>query len=95
MRRVFFGPQGDTTWNRERLILSQQHFHHHELDVRRNLAVDHVVIDKDRLNVELVAKEIRFKEAVIDDDIAADFFNPSGGDLTGDLGISGQWIRFG
>jgi CDP-paratose 2-epimerase len=34
MRRVFFGPQGDTTWNRERLILSQQHFHHHELDVR-------------------------------------------------------------
>lgn len=34
MRRVFFGPQGDTTWNRERLILSQQHFYHHELDIR-------------------------------------------------------------
>jgi nucleoside-diphosphate-sugar epimerase len=33
IRRVFYRPEGDTTWNRERLIFSQQGFHHHELDI--------------------------------------------------------------
>jgi CDP-paratose 2-epimerase len=34
MRREFFGPDGDTTWNLERLRRSTRRFTHHELDVR-------------------------------------------------------------
>ena len=34
MRRDFFGPQGDTGWNRKRLEMEFPDFHHHELDVR-------------------------------------------------------------
>lgn len=33
-RAVFFGSQGDTRWNQERLQTSLPNFHHHELDVR-------------------------------------------------------------
>ena len=33
-RAVFFGPQGDTRWNQERLKSSLPHFTHHELDIR-------------------------------------------------------------
>ena len=33
-RAVFFGSQGDTRWNQERLQSSLPNFHHHELDVR-------------------------------------------------------------
>lgn len=33
-RAVFFGSQGDTRWNQERLQSSLPDFHHHELDVR-------------------------------------------------------------
>ncbi len=33
-RAVFFGSQGDTRWNQERLQTSLPSFHHHELDVR-------------------------------------------------------------
>jgi CDP-paratose 2-epimerase len=33
-RAVFFGPQGDTRWNQQRLTQSLPRFHHHELDVR-------------------------------------------------------------
>ena len=33
-RAVFFGPQGDTRWNQQRLQSSLPHFVHHELDVR-------------------------------------------------------------
>ena len=33
-RAVFFGTNGDTRWNQERLQKSLQHFKHHELDVR-------------------------------------------------------------
>ncbi len=33
-RAVFFGTNGDTRWNQERLQKSLQHFRHHELDVR-------------------------------------------------------------
>lgn len=33
-RAVFFGAQGDTRWNQERLQTSLPSFHHHELDVR-------------------------------------------------------------
>ncbi|MFM7108194.1 MAG: NAD-dependent epimerase/dehydratase family protein [Planctomycetaceae bacterium] len=33
-RAVFFGPQGDTRWNQERLKQSLTSFTHHELDIR-------------------------------------------------------------
>src|SRR5579862_9050361 len=34
MRRVFFGPKGDTCWNLARLQRVTRHFTHHDLDVR-------------------------------------------------------------
>lgn len=34
MRREFFGPDGDTTWNRERLRKLTAHFTHYDLDIR-------------------------------------------------------------
>jgi CDP-paratose 2-epimerase len=34
MRREFFGPDGDTTWNLERLRRGTRRFNHHDLDVR-------------------------------------------------------------
>jgi CDP-paratose 2-epimerase len=34
MRREFFGPAGDTTWCRDRLIAEARHFEHHDVDVR-------------------------------------------------------------
>jgi CDP-paratose 2-epimerase len=33
-RAVFFGPQGDTRWNQERLEQTIRSFHHYELDIR-------------------------------------------------------------
>ncbi len=39
MRRDFFGPDGDTTWNLERLRRSTTHFTHHDLDIRSREAV--------------------------------------------------------
>jgi len=33
-RAVFFGPQGDTRWNQNRLIASIPNFIHHEIDIR-------------------------------------------------------------
>ncbi len=33
-RAVFFGPNGDTRWNQQRLQDSLKHFVHHELDIR-------------------------------------------------------------
>jgi CDP-paratose 2-epimerase len=39
MRRDFFGPDGDTTWNLERLRRSTKHFTHHHLDIRAREAV--------------------------------------------------------
>ncbi len=38
-RAVFFGAQGDTRWNQERLQKSIPGFHHHELDVRNREGV--------------------------------------------------------
>jgi CDP-paratose 2-epimerase len=34
MRRVFFGEQGDTAWNRDRLLATTKNFKHTELDIR-------------------------------------------------------------
>lgn len=39
MRRVFFGEQGDTTWNRDRLLKAARNFRHEELDIRDRDAV--------------------------------------------------------
>jgi len=39
MRAVFFGEQGDTTWNRDRLLASTKNFKHFELDIRKREAV--------------------------------------------------------
>lgn len=43
MRADFFGPQGDTRWNQERLQNKFSTFHHHELDIRdRNNVKDFI-----------------------------------------------------
>jgi CDP-paratose 2-epimerase len=39
MRADFFGPQGDTRWNQERLKARHAGFQHHELDIRDRKAV--------------------------------------------------------
>lgn len=39
MRADFFGPQGDTRWNQQRLQETYPHFQHHELDIRDRQAV--------------------------------------------------------
>src|SRR5271165_2184762 len=46
-RAVFFGPQGDTRWNQQRLQQTVKDFHHHELDIR------------DRAGVLALVKEIQ------------------------------------
>ncbi len=40
MRRVFFGPAGDTLWNLERLKASTKRFTHAELDIRDRQGID-------------------------------------------------------
>lgn len=39
MRADFFGPQGDTTWNRERLVSKYKNFKHYTVDIRNRLDV--------------------------------------------------------
>ena len=48
MRRVFFGPAGDTTWNLERLKKSTSRFEHRGIDIR------------DRERIFALVREIRF-----------------------------------
>jgi CDP-paratose 2-epimerase len=38
-RAVFFGPQGDTRWNQERLKRDLKGFTHHELDIRDRMGI--------------------------------------------------------
>jgi CDP-paratose 2-epimerase len=45
MRRDFFGPDGDTRWNLERLRSTTRRFEHHDLDVRNRGAVLALVAD--------------------------------------------------
>ena len=40
MRADFFGPKGDTTWNRRRLQSRCKQFTHRELDIRDRQGVD-------------------------------------------------------
>jgi len=42
-RAVFFGPQGDTRWNQQRLVSSLPRFTHHELDIRDRGGVQELV----------------------------------------------------
>jgi CDP-paratose 2-epimerase len=39
MRQDFFGPDGDTTWNLQRLRNSTRHFTHYDLDIRHRQGV--------------------------------------------------------
>jgi CDP-paratose 2-epimerase len=43
MRSDFFGPDGDTTANRDRLLVDTKRFEHHELDIRDRVGVDRLV----------------------------------------------------
>jgi CDP-paratose 2-epimerase len=45
MRKDFFGPPGDTSWNRERLINAYRNFRHHEVDVRDRAGVARLVAE--------------------------------------------------
>jgi CDP-paratose 2-epimerase len=42
-RAVFFGPQGDTRWNQQRLQADITGFHHHEIDIRDRAGVEQLV----------------------------------------------------
>ena len=50
MRRSFFGPDGDTTWNLDRLRRDTRHFTHHELDIRDRDAI-FALFARDRLDL--------------------------------------------
>jgi CDP-paratose 2-epimerase len=43
MRADFFGPLGDTTWNRQRLEATCESYTHHDLDIRDREGVDDLV----------------------------------------------------
>lgn len=45
MRADFFGPEGDTRWNQERLLQQFMRFTHHELDIRNRSGIL-VLVDK-------------------------------------------------
>ena len=45
MRADFFGPAGDTRWNRSRLEAAQQNFNHHEVDIRDRSSLAGVVAE--------------------------------------------------
>ncbi|MCU7550623.1 NAD-dependent epimerase/dehydratase family protein [Chitinophagaceae bacterium LB-8] len=42
-RAVFFGPQGDTRWNQQRLQAELKNFHHHELDIRNRTGINDLI----------------------------------------------------
>lgn len=46
MRREFFGPKGDTSWNRHRLEASCRNFRHRDLDIRDRQGVDRLFRDE-------------------------------------------------
>ena len=45
MRRDFFGPTGDTTWNLERLVADLPRFVHHDVDIRDRAAIDRLLAE--------------------------------------------------
>jgi CDP-paratose 2-epimerase len=44
-RAVFFGPQGDTRWNQQRLATVVPQFTHHELDIRDRTGVSELIAE--------------------------------------------------
>ena len=42
-RAVFFGPQGDTRWNQQRLQQTIRSFHHHEVDIRARQQIEALI----------------------------------------------------
>jgi CDP-paratose 2-epimerase len=40
MRRVFFGDQGDTTWNLDHVLRTTKNFTHHNVDIRDRIALE-------------------------------------------------------
>ena len=57
MRRSFFGPDGDTTWNLARLRQQTRHFTHHDIDIRDRTAIfDLVRIERPDLIVHCAAQ---------------------------------------
>ena len=50
MRADFFGPKGDTTWNRQRLESTCRNFTHEELDIRDRTAVN-ALFEKGRFDL--------------------------------------------
>lgn len=46
MRKDFFGPDGDTTWNLKRLLGITKHFTHHNIDIRDRHALFDIVKEK-------------------------------------------------
>lgn len=51
MRGDFFGPNGDVTWNRQRLEASCSNYTHHDLDLRDRAGVDALV---ERLSPDMI-----------------------------------------
>src|SRR6516164_6747827 len=45
MRKDFFGPQGDTSWNRDRLLNAYGSFHHHDVDIRDRGCITRLVTE--------------------------------------------------
>ena len=65
-RAVFFGPQGDTRWNQERLANSIAGYTHHELDIRdRNGVLDLVASLKPDAIVHTAAQPSHDRAAAI------------------------------
>ena len=51
MRKEFFGKDGDTSWNLERVKNATQNFHHHEIDIRDRVEVLNLI---EELKPELI-----------------------------------------
>src|SRR5438105_2694162 len=65
-RAVFFGPAGDTGWNRERLERTLRNFHHHSDDVRNRAAITGLVRTlRPRLIVHAAAQPSHDRAAAI------------------------------
>ncbi len=57
MRRIFFGPDGDTTWNLKRLKKVTRHFVHYDLDIRdREALIDLIRLQKPELIIHCAAQ---------------------------------------
>ena len=78
-RAIFFGPQGDTRWNQQRLQSSLKNFRHNELDIRdRQAVLDLVKQLKPDVIVHCAAQPSHDRAAVIPFD---DFDTNAGGTL--------------